>query len=43
MLRIDNLIDINSGCAMFDLEKRSNLKTALSCLCLNTMEEYYIV
>ena len=38
----NNILNIDSGCAMFEMEKKSPLKTALSCLCLDSMDEYYI-
>ena len=41
--KINNIINIDSGCAMFKLEENSPLKTALSCLCLDTMDEYYLM
>ena len=43
ILCINNIINIDSGCAMFKLEENSPLKTALSCLCLDTMDEYYLM
>lgn len=37
------IYDIDSGCAMYKNEAENEfLKTALSCICLDTMEEYYI-
>lgn len=38
----ENLIDIDSGCALYSI-KNSNIKTALSYLCLNTLEDNYII
>lgn len=37
------IYNVDSGCAMLSKEKDSEfIKTALSCLCLDTMEEFYI-
>lgn len=36
-----NMIDIDSGCALFYREKDNDMETALSCICLDNMKEFY--
>lgn len=37
----NNMVDIDSGCAYLYREKDNDMETALSCICLDSMEEVY--
>ena len=42
ILHDDGIVNIDSGCAMRHIESNWGVETALSCICLNNLKEYYV-